>query len=167
VPVPQARNFEQQQQPSLHPPNTINTNDRFTGGGLRKVVSEGQRELAKPPDFSTSAPPSAVLPGRQSHLPSTAVPPPQQSARLPSRPLAPPKPQKLQSTGSGGPTPSPSSDPAQGAVSPANADDWETNFSKRYPSLNNFEMVETEIGRPNRGSEGKGKDGGVTRVREV
>jgi AP2-associated kinase len=167
VPVPQARNFEQQQQPSLHPPNTINTNDRFTGGGLRKVVSEGQREHAKPPDFSTSAPPSAVLPSRQSHLPSTAVPPPQQSARLPSRPLAPPKPQKLQSTGTGGPTPSPSSDPAQGAVSPANADDWETNFSKRYPSLNNFEMVETEIGRPNRVNEGKGKDGGVTRVREV
>ncbi|KAI9770084.1 MAG: hypothetical protein M1840_003534 [Geoglossum simile] len=60
------------------------------------------------------------------------------------RPSAPPKPQKLRTGGQSQPSLSsrvpPSSDEPN-----ANGVDWETNFSKRYPSLSGLEMVETEI----------------------
>jgi AP2-associated kinase len=168
--LPQARNFET----PLQPPNLSNERFGNVGGGLRKVVSEGQRDNTKLQDFSTSAPPSAVLPNRQSQMPST-IPSQQTVNRLPSRPLAPPKPQSLRPTGTGPgagqalPVSTPSSDAmVPDPTSPTGGEDWEANFSKRYPSLSGFEMVETEIGRPTRGSEAsRGKDGGVTRVREV
>ncbi|KAH0537136.1 hypothetical protein FGG08_006040 [Glutinoglossum americanum] len=60
------------------------------------------------------------------------------------RPSAPPKPQKLRTGGQppssmGGRFSQSSSEPNM------NGDEWEVNFSKRYPSLSGLEMVETEI----------------------
>ncbi|KAI9862762.1 MAG: hypothetical protein M1813_004258 [Trichoglossum hirsutum] len=67
-------------------------------------------------------------------------------ASLGSRPSAPPKPQKLRIAGQ--PSPSLVSRAPQSNNEPnMNGDDWETNFSKRYPSLSGLEMVETEIDR--------------------
>lgn len=70
----------------------------------------------------------------------------------PQRPTAPPKPKKLQTGGSrqeeraqtpSGTIPSTNIEP----ISPS-AEDWERNFSRRYPSLSGLEMVETEIDIP-------------------
>ncbi|KAH0544328.1 hypothetical protein GP486_008525, partial [Trichoglossum hirsutum] len=61
-----------------------------------------------------------------------------------SRPSAPPKPQKLRTAAQ--PSPSLTNRAPQSSNDPnMNGDDWETNFSKRYPSLSGLEMVETEI----------------------
>ena len=69
------------------------------------------------------------------------------------RPTAPPKPQALRTGGRGEPsqippTKSPAVDkPLPPVADTANAkgDDWEVDFSKRYPNLSGLEMVETEI----------------------
>ena len=61
------------------------------------------------------------------------------------RPNAPPKPQALRTGGRGEQVSSaPSTLGLKDAV-PGGADDWASNFSKRYPSLSGLEMVETEI----------------------
>ena len=67
-----------------------------------------------------------------------------------SRPNAPPKPQALRTGGRGDLPPNSSSSVLSPAV--GNADDWESNFSKKYPSLSGLEMVETEIDK--KGAEG-------------
>ena len=67
------------------------------------------------------------------------------------RPTAPPKPQALRTGGRGEPAKPPfktigSSVPGIESRSEAGAEeDWETNFSKKYPSLSGLELVETEI----------------------
>ncbi|KAB8227384.1 hypothetical protein BDV23DRAFT_164574 [Aspergillus alliaceus] len=63
----------------------------------------------------------------------------------PSRPAAPPKPKSLQARGPGAP---PVSDRSQ-ATPTSPSEDWEANFSRRFPSLSGLEMVETEIEIPN------------------
>ncbi|KAI9812169.1 MAG: hypothetical protein M1827_004835 [Pycnora praestabilis] len=74
--------------------------------------------------------------------------------RIGTRPSAPPKPKALRTGGQFEPLQSPyiRPDSALGQIGQAdaemlspNAEDWETNFSKRYPSLSGLEMVETEI----------------------
>ena len=67
------------------------------------------------------------------------------------RPSAPPKPQALRTGGHGEPSAlqrkqlstGPSSQPSASAST--NSENWETDFSKRYPSLSGIEMVETTI----------------------
>ena len=67
------------------------------------------------------------------------------------RPSAPPKPQALRTGGHGESfalqrkplSTGPSSQPS--ASAPTNSENWETDFSKRYPSLSGIEMVETTI----------------------
>ncbi len=105
-----------------------------------------QSTAAKAPSFvekSHSEPPSTVTspPSVSSNAPVNAT-----SPRTTPRPAAPPKPKKmrtgeaaLQPVGAGAVN-------AKSATSPT--DDWEANFSKRYPSLSGLEMVETEIDRP-------------------
>ncbi|MCJ1389539.1 hypothetical protein MMC18_002396 [Xylographa bjoerkii] len=82
---------------------------------------------------------------------SSSAPP---NERAFPRPSAPPKPQALRTGGRGEPHGSvPAKGPSSGArlaqhieVSNNNDnEDWETDFSKRYPSLSGIEMVETEI----------------------
>jgi AP2-associated kinase len=67
------------------------------------------------------------------------------------RPMAPPKPQVLRTGGSTAPlqgTPNTvnSTQPQPGSP----GDDWEENFSKRYPSLSGLEMVEADLGADQR-----------------
>lgn len=83
-----------------------------------------------PPPYPHSAPSSAV---------SLAAGKP--SARPPQKPPAPPKPEALR-TGRGELPAEPSAMDGTEALGP---DDWEANFSRRYPSLSGLEMVETEI----------------------
>ncbi|MCJ1401167.1 hypothetical protein MMC11_004379 [Xylographa trunciseda] len=74
--------------------------------------------------------------------------------QAPSRPSAPPKPQALRTGGRGEPPGVVSArGPPSGArlaqhfevINNNDNEDWETDFSKRYPSLSGIEMVETEI----------------------
>lgn len=69
------------------------------------------------------------------------------SQRTAQRPAAPPKPKKLQT---GGSRPDERDPPSSSAgVDPTSpTEDWERNFSRRYPSLSGLEMVETEIDVP-------------------
>ena len=62
------------------------------------------------------------------------------------KPTAPPKPKTLRTAGTGEPN-APTSSEVH-ASSPAVDEDWEANFSKRYPSLAGIEMVETAIDVP-------------------
>lgn len=92
-------------------------------------------------DFKAmSAPPSTInLPIQD----PTAMP----SPRPVQRPMAPPKP-KVLSTRTGrveGALQPTISGTMNGAESISTGDDWEANFSKRYPSLSGLEMVETDI----------------------
>ncbi|CRG85828.1 AP2-associated kinase [Talaromyces islandicus] len=64
----------------------------------------------------------------------------------PQRPMAPPKPKNLR-TGPTGNTPT-SERPPPGSADSAGGEDWEKNFSRRYPSLSGLELVETEIDVP-------------------
>ncbi|EAW08142.1 putative serine/threonine protein kinase [Aspergillus clavatus NRRL 1] len=71
--------------------------------------------------------------------------------RTGSRPMAPPKPKGLRVGGGDlsrptGEDRSPTSTTAPTPISPG--DDWEANFSRRFPSLSGLEMVETEIEIP-------------------
>ena len=92
---------------------------------------------------------SSNLPPRQTvQRPRGAVSVPQ-TERPSSRPNAPPKPQALR-TGGRGDLPSSTLNIQSQVI--GNTDDWETNFSKRYPSLSGLEMVETEIDK--KGPEG-------------
>ncbi|KAL4975009.1 kinase-like domain-containing protein [Aspergillus desertorum] len=69
------------------------------------------------------------------------------------RPAAPPKPQSLRSGTTGTYPTAPSgfdrlpNQPTQG-IPASPGEDWETNFSRRFPSLSGLEMVETEIEAP-------------------
>lgn len=67
--------------------------------------------------------------------------------RTAQRPAAPPKPKKLQTGGNRPDERLPPSSSA-GADPTSPTEDWERNFSRRYPSLSGLEMVETEIDVP-------------------
>jgi AP2-associated kinase len=76
---------------------------------------------------------------------SSAISAAQGAQRLAQRPTAPPKPQVLR-TGQGialsGDT---ATDGVQAGEAASPNDDWEANFSKRYPSLSGLELVETDM----------------------
>lgn len=98
--------------------------------------------------------PSAT-PSERIH-PGSIAPP---AERLIPRPTAPPKPQALRTGERQAPSPAKpvsfarkpvaqqSSSVVDNALLANEADSWETNFSKKYPSLSGLEMVETEIDR--------------------
>jgi AP2-associated kinase len=76
---------------------------------------------------------------------SSAISAAQGAQRPAQRPTAPPKPQVLR-TGQGIALPGGSAtDGVQAGEAASPNDDWEANFSKRYPSLSGLELVETEI----------------------
>jgi AP2-associated kinase len=87
---------------------------------------------------SISAPSSAITP-----LPNYSAS--QGTQRPAQRPTAPPKPQVLR-TGQGiALSGNSATDSVQAGEAVSPNDDWEANFSKRYPSLSGLELVETEI----------------------
>lgn len=104
--------------------NSVPVYGSYTGGGPSPVVKE-----TPIPKLSTA---------------STEYAPAQRAQRTGPRPAAPPKPKALrvdsdlmQSGQDRSPT------VAKTPTSPS--EDWETSFSRRYPSLSGLEMVETEI----------------------
>lgn len=119
----------------------------------------------QPPVKLTSVADNA-LPSHKPHPSSTSSAPPTVDRPFP-RPSAPPKPHALR-TGNNREESFPAkpvalagktlSQPVPDPVAPAAArEDWETNFSKRYPALSGLEMVETEID----GGGGGGRRGDV------
>ena len=71
---------------------------------------------------------------------------PAQGAQLPvQKPTAPPKPQGLRTSQGIGFSGNTVNDRALAGEAVSPNDDWEANFSKRYPSLSGLELVETEI----------------------
>lgn len=115
-------------------------------------------------DMSTSPPiisdRESSFPPRKHQIPNTTYPSIPSAAATTSRPSAPPKPQVLRTGGTViSPAPSPNivskpshlisksktSDLPQGQNNLLSPEDWEAQFSKRYPSLSGLEMVETEI----------------------
>jgi AP2-associated kinase len=121
--LPQTRRFESEAAGTFGP--TIMNRKPVPTSQSRSAAHATSESLSK---LSHVKPRSAAL---EQHGP-TAVGP---------RPSAPPKPQKLRKPPSplAGRGPQPSNEPNM------NGDDWEANFSKRYPSLSGLEMVETEI----------------------
>ncbi|KAG8534042.1 uncharacterized protein KY384_000885 [Bacidia gigantensis] len=154
----------------------------------------------KPPNFNpprlstaATAPPSTNIPAsapqsqvggpsltsRPSGPPKPKPQPKPQALRTGDRPPqspAKPKPSSLASrkplatSSAQPPPPSTQSQPSTTAYDGAPDDDWETNFSKRYPDLSGLEMVETEIDQGGVASGGGGTPntlGREMRVREV
>lgn len=122
---------------------------------------------APPPPAKPNPTPDNALPSYKPHPSSTSSAPPTIDRPFP-RPSAPPKPHALR-TGNSREEPAPTkpaalarkplSQPLPDTVAPAAAsEDWETNFSKRYPALSGLEMVETEI---DGGGGGGGRRGDV------
>lgn len=125
---PQMKQFETQQNIPVNQPSRLPALQKAGG----QPPGLGEKARSEPPSVVTS--PSAVL-----------SPPAQ---RLASRPTAPPKPKKMR-RGVGEAGPQPAGEGLVGSTSAATpTDDWEANFSRRYPSLSGLEMVETEIDPP-------------------
>ena len=126
------------------------------------------------PDSSIVSPTTVSTPSPSRKLfqqiPTSGSAPPTSSGPIPtqplvSRPSAPPKPQVLRTGGSFA-SPSIAAKPShltgrspqipqvptltKAETTPVSPEDWEANFSKRYPSLSGLEMVETEIDRGGR-----------------
>jgi AP2-associated kinase len=113
---------------------------------LRRPVSPEGHDFGPKPLSNDMRAPSGKAQAKQQQTQSTPFTP-----RLNQRPAAPPKPKNLR-TGGQAENPVPSSN--ERALSGHNRttssakDEWEANFSKRYPSLSGLEMVETEIDLP-------------------
>ena len=113
----QAKNFESPPQMQIPKASTI-----------QRIGEQGLKSMS----------PSAVTP--QSSYPMA-----QATQRSIQRPTAPPKPQVLRKgQGLGLSGDSANDGPLAGEAMSPNSD-WETDFSKRYPSLSGLELVETEI----------------------
>lgn len=134
--------------PSAPPPS-----ERFPpsaiGSGLRKVASDGQGLPTNVQTTSQSSGLSKPQPQVSSQNVGVSSIPPRNTGQ--ARPTAPPKPKTLRTGQQESPTK---------RNEPAVNDDWEAQFTKKYPSLNKLEMVETEIG-------GQGSKNAPSRVREV
>ncbi|CAF9916552.1 MAG: hypothetical protein ALECFALPRED_010786 [Alectoria fallacina] len=162
-----------QAQPSHPPRNTSRHTPTQPSDGLSSQI----RPKSKLPQDMPPTRPSPIQ-----NLPRNSAPPTEQPF---TRSTGPPKPQpKPQTLRTGDRPPSPAKPlsliakkalPSRlqqqqsllGAASLDGADDdWETNFSKRYPDLSGLEMVETEIdnGSGGVGTQGSGRE---MRVRDV
>ncbi|KAL2438893.1 Serine/threonine-protein kinase ppk30 [Exophiala dermatitidis] len=115
----------------------------FTESPASQVRMEERQatQSAKPPPPHASADRHEAP--RVTSAPASAVDLTRSDPR-PQRPAAPPKPNTLR-TGFAQHGPVVTS---QGNLGAAIEDDWEANFSKKYPSLAGLEMVETSIDRP-------------------
>lgn len=112
---------------------------------LRKPVSSERHGFDPKPLSNDMRAPGGPGQVRQQQSSSTPFTP-----RLNQRPPAPPKPNNLR-TGSRIESPIPSNDELDSSRhnrTVSVTEDWEANFSKRYPSLSGIEMVETEIDLP-------------------
>ncbi|KAL1986258.1 hypothetical protein VTN96DRAFT_6626 [Rasamsonia emersonii] len=129
------------------PPKTASGYGRYTDANpplpARPSESQAEKEYAPPLPVRPKPPPKEIkVPSSGSEglvRDQTATDASQRSVQ---RPAAPPKPKNLRP---GGAAETPTNE--AGPVSPT-SDDWEANFSRRYPSLSGLELVETEIEVP-------------------
>lgn len=151
--APQVRHFEAMKSPPA--PVPAPSQERFIpptvdSNGLRKVASDSQGPPSRTQPHLSSTGVSKIQ--SQTPMQPIGIPqnvPPKASGQ--PRPTAPPKPKTLR-TGQ--------QETAPKGNESAVGDEWEAQFTKRYPSLNKLEMVETEIGQGP-------KDISSSRVREV
>ncbi|KAL4911524.1 hypothetical protein BDW74DRAFT_143059 [Aspergillus multicolor] len=127
------------------PPKTATGYGRFTETSDPALQAK-QPEVQPRPSTRGAAPPS--VPRQETSSAGYAA-----TQRTGPRPAAPPKPQSLRGGSTGtDPTEPNSFDRLQNQHTQANptspGEDWETNFSRRFPSLSGLEMVETEIEAP-------------------
>ena len=163
---PEIGSAQSMQQIPWKPPPAMSLNARLQQDSLASTASTSSIQpnislkrapQAQPQLQSRSLPqPSSSAINTTNPLPSSSL-----SSQSQSRPSPAPKPQALR-TGSGAGfalSKLPSTTTNQGASnlgsgtvvaggieSPVNPEEWEENFSKRYPSLKGLEMVETDIG---------------------
>lgn len=142
-------------QPSLPKPQVQTDSSSRPVSRQQPVRRKPLPNTAAPqPPMKPNQVPDNALPSYKPHPSSTSSAPPTTDRPFP-RPNAPPKPHALR-TGNNREEPPPAksvalagntlSQPVTDMVAPAAAsEDWETNFSKRYPALSGLEMVETEI----------------------
>ena len=173
-----------QAQPN-HPPRTTSRQSPMqpTDGSSSQLRSNSKPLQSMPPTISRPNPSLSNRPPASLHnAPRHSAPPTEQPS---TRPIGPPKPQpKPQILRTGDRLPSTAKNPSlvtqkplpprlqQQQSLPETAsldgpdDDWETNFSKRYPDLSGLEMVETEI---DSGAGGASTQGNARemRVREI
>ncbi|KAL2866693.1 putative serine/threonine protein kinase [Aspergillus lucknowensis] len=130
-------------------PKTATGYGRFTENSdpaLQAKQPDVQPTSSRPSTMS-AAPPSAPLPKQETSSSAFAA-----AQRTGPRPTAPPKPRSLRPGTTGTDPPATSSfDRPQTthATTPTTpGEDWEANFSRRFPSLSGLEMVETEIEIP-------------------
>ncbi|KAL6232629.1 hypothetical protein BDW75DRAFT_217341 [Aspergillus navahoensis] len=128
------------------PPKTATGYGRYTESSDPTLQAK-QPEFQSRPNTRAGAGPSPV-PKQETSPAGYAA-----TQRTGPRPAAPPKPQSLRSGTTGTDLTGPSNFdriPNQSTqANPASpGDDWETNFSRRFPSLSGLEMVETEIEAP-------------------
>ncbi|KAG2418340.1 hypothetical protein HFD88_001441 [Aspergillus terreus] len=143
------------------PPKTATGYGRFTGESQTALQAKQSEPLPEPPRLNTrsAGPYYSERPQEQPFSPvkerweppsgpprqeagQTSYAPTQAQRTGPSRPVAPPKPKNLRVGGA------PESRPVSHDRSPTSpGEDWEANFSRRFPSLSGLEM-ETEIELP-------------------
>ncbi|KAL4919316.1 hypothetical protein BDW62DRAFT_179339 [Aspergillus aurantiobrunneus] len=129
------------------PPKTATGYGRFTEASDPALQAK-QPEVQSRPSTRGAGPPPPV-PKQETSSTGYAA-----TQRTGPRPTAPPKPQSLRAGITGTDPSGPSgfdrlqNQPAQGTPTSPGGEDWEANFSKRFPSLSGLEMVETEIEIP-------------------
>lgn len=148
--------LRQQQEPP--PPKTASGYGRYTEAEAASQAKQFEASLPDRPhpgasrqDVPVSHEPRPQVPPKDIH----AIRPPSSSAqftgRAASKPEPPPKPKSLRTT-TFSDSPVADNDGQRYSMDrnqqTTPKDDWEHNFSRRYPSLSGLEMVETEIGLP-------------------
>jgi AP2-associated kinase len=132
-------------QNSQPPPKTASGYGRFTDTNPPLPARPEDKEYVPPLPVRPKPPPKDIK-GPSSGLmrDQTASDAGFSSPRVGQRPAAPPKPKNLRTGGTGE---APTNSEPRGPIS-ATSDDWEANFSRRFPSLSGLELVETEIDVP-------------------
>ena len=133
---------------------TSKTSPTKTAAGYGRFTDAPTSLQSRKPEPAASIPTAGgqtdLPPTRTTGLPSNAASAPSHEKPV-LRPTAPPKPQALRTGGRGEPekAPFPVTTSFVRAAEPRSetgpGEDWETNFSKKYPSLSGLELVETEI----------------------
>jgi AP2-associated kinase len=146
--------LDQSSQPS--PTKTAEGYGRFTNSPA-PTGQQGPGSL--PPEVASNTPRQAEMPIRATSQTNTGFAPtePRSAGRSPAPPKPQPKPQALRTGGNNPPvapkpgnlsrpsTRTPLQQQQQQQAPDRDAEDWEANFSKKYPSLAGLEMVETQI----------------------
>ena len=150
------------QQPDLPPTNALpltSVRQKSSLTSSQPTITALPRHSTPPSDRTFQRPPGPPRPQPKPHALRTGDQNPQSPIKL-AAPLATRKSLPQQPQPQLQPPP-----PKTSTLDGAN-DDWETNFSKRYPDLSGLQMIETEIDSGGRGTEEQGRVKEI-RIRDV